>query len=474
MVKNIALVKPEVAHPVKRQGLAGDVGLPTGLLYLASYLREYNGMGVSVVDHRLKRALGQEIDMEQEFANADIVGVGACTAEAPGAFDVLRKAKQMGKITVAGGLFPTFNHEEVLRNGHADFVVFGEGESGLAGLVNALNGKQGLLSVKGIAFEKAGLIVKNEGKEMIRDLDSIPIPAYDLVDMAAYAQFSPASIYAARGCPMTCNFCTLNELWEYSYRRRSFDNIIAELDLFKQKGFKRTHFKDETITLNARWCGELFSEIEKAGLGMKYKAKSRMDGLEPALLEQMMAAGVDTIHTGVESPSQKTLDSMEKRVRTQQIAEGFDLLLDKGCKVNPVYMLGWPGEEPADLAESARFIIEMGQRPGVITYVSFITPHPGSSLVEELGDQLRVVSTDLSRYTHKQPVAVPRSLGDKGLQIMVDHYHQIAEACGMQDVNPRVDQAYIDEVAGNDLAVRKIIKPSCDSSNYVQLNVGVA
>lgn len=473
MVKKITFVKPEVAHPVKRQGLAGDVGLPTGLLYLAGYVREYNGMDVEVVDHRLKRALGQEIDMERELADADVVGVGACTSEAQGAMEVLRKAREMGKFTVAGGLFPTFNYETMLRDGGADFVAFGEGESVLSNLLNALNGRGNVLDVRGIAFERDGQVVRTQGKDLIKDLDTIPLPAYDLVSMRDYAQFSPAPIYAARGCPMSCEFCTLNELWEYRYRRRSFDSILEELALFKDAGFERAHFKDEAITLNQKWCGDLFGEIGKSGLGMSFKAKSRIDGIGDGLLGVMVSAGVDMIHTGVESISQKNLDGMSKKIKARGVQDSLNLILQNGCQVNPVYMLGWPGETPQDLAENTAFIREMGQHPGVITYVSFITPHPGSGLDREYGDQLRILTTDLSRYTHKQPVAVPRSLGENGLQLMVDAYHEVAEATGMQEVNPRVDQRYLDSVRDADVG-RKINKASSGSPNYVQLTVEAA
>lgn len=473
MIKKITFVKPEVAFPVKKQGLAGDVGIPTGLLYLAGYIREYNGLEVTVADHRLQRTLGQNIDMEREFADSDIVGVGACTAEMPGAMNVFRKAKDMGKITVAGGLYPTFNSEVMLRSGVVDFVVFGEGESGLSNLVNSLNGKGSVLDVKGIAFKKNGEIVQNPGKELIADLDTIPLPAYDLVPVKEYAKLSPAPIYAARGCPMSCEFCTLNELWEYRYRRRSFDNILEELNLLKESGFKRVHFKDETITLNKKWCGELFEEISRAGLDMTYKAKSRVDGIRPDLLHKMMDAGLDTIHTGVESISQRTLDSMAKDVKAKEIKDSFEVMLGNGCKVNPVYMLGWPGERPEDLEENAAFIETIGQQQGVITYVSFITPHPGSSLESGRRDQLRILTTDLSRYTHKQPVAVPRSLGENGLQLMVDAYHRIAESCGMQEVNPGIDSKYLEQIASVE-DVRGNINKCRSDSKIVHLTVSAA
>jgi len=450
MAEKIVLVKPEVQYPVKKQGHGGEAGIPLGLLYLASYVRANNNCQVAIADHRLNKVLGNPINLRQDVADASIVGCGACTSEAPGMFDVLRESKTLGKTTIAGGLYPTFNAEEVLRTGFVDFVVHGEGEAGLSKLLKALNGEIKFEEVKGISYRREGKIVKNLEKDLISDINTIPIPAYDLISMRDYAKFSPASIYASRGCPMSCEFCTLNELWNFKHRRRGFDNVISELSFLKESGFKRVHFKDETITLNRVWCNQLFKEIEKANLGLTYKVKSRIDGLDEQILQQMMRAGVDTIHTGIESVSQNHLDGMSKQLDVPTIRKYFDLVLINGCKINPVYMFGWIGATKKDLETDARFIEEMGVRKGAISYISFITPHPGSSFAKKFKDELNILTDDYSRYTHKQPVAVPKSLGRNGVKLMVDKYHRIGEVCEMQEVNPRIDQDYLNSIIPRD------------------------
>ena len=144
MVRKLTLIKPEVRFPVKKQGYAGDVGMPTGLLSLAAYVRDRNGYDVSIADHRLNRALGKPVKTEVDIDDADVIGVGACTAEAPGALEIMRRAKEMGKTTIMGGLYPTFNATTVLQTGFVDFVVNGEGEAGLSNLLDAIDGKKDL------------------------------------------------------------------------------------------------------------------------------------------------------------------------------------------------------------------------------------------------------------------------------------------------------------------------------------------
>lgn len=446
MVTKIALIKPEVEYPVKKQGYAGDVGIPLGLLYLASYVRQHNNADVQIIDQRLQKSLGTMGALEQQIGDSDVVGVGACTAEAPGAYKALREAKNLGRITVMGGIYPTFNAEEVLRSGVVDYVVRGEGEIGFSQLLKAIDGKMRIDEVPGIAFVREGQVVRTAQTEMIRDLNTIPFPAYDLVPLDTYAQFSPASIYAARGCSKACEFCTLNEMWDFRYRKRSIDNVLTELQMFKEAGFKRVHFKDETITLNQKWCGELFDAIGEADLGMSYKVKSRVDGVNEPLLQRMVAAGVDTIHTGIESLSQKNLTTMSKGISVDQIQKAFDTMLNNGCKVNPVYLFGWIGQTEEDLFNDAQFIEKTAARGNVITYISFITPHPGSNLTHTRDSELLVLSHDYARYTHKQPVAMPYSLGARGLDTMVEQYHRLRETCNAEDVNPRVEESYLDSV----------------------------
>ena len=445
MALDLILAKPEIAHPVKKQGKGGDVGIPLSLLYLGAYARQQTDAGVEIRDYRLDRALGKERNLERDFRNSDIIGTGACTAESPDATNILRQAKEMGKTTIMGGLYATFNSEKVLSEGSTDFVVRGEGEKPLADLLNALDKKGSIEDVKGISYRKGDQIIHNPNANLIEDLDSLPLPAYDLIDIELYSPFGSAPIYSARGCSMTCDFCTLNEMWGFRHRARSTENIIKELEMLKGFGFDRVHFKDETVTLNKRNAMNLFGEIEKAGLGLSYKAKSRINQIDPELLEQMMSAGLDTIHTGVESIVQNTLDRMKKGISEQSIRRTFDMMQSYNCNINPVYLIGSSGETEKELQANAEFAREMGQRSNVITYLSFMTPHPGTKLADD--PEMEILSTDYSRYTHKQPVAVPISLGKNGLIKMVNTYHSVVQDIGMEHVNPIIDKKYFNKIS---------------------------
>lgn len=442
----VCLAKPEIKYPIKKQGHAGDVGIPLGLLYLASYVHQNSDHEVKLIDYRLNKSLGNERDFDRDFYDSNIVAVGGCTSESSDLIRILSEAKKRGKIVIAGGLYPTFNAKTILDSG-ADFVVRGEGERTFLDLLNSINDNKDGHLVKGVSYKNGVEVINNSDNLLIENLDELPLPDYGLIDISTYAQFGPAPIYSARGCPMSCNFCTLNEMWQYKYRKRSIDNVLEEISFLRDKGFQRVHFKDETVTLNKHFAMDLFKEIERAKFGLGFKVKSRIDHLDPIILTQLMSAGVDIVHTGVESINSGSLKEMGKGITEKQIRSVFDLFNDYHCKLNPVYLLGLQNETKEHLEENMSFIIEEGSNSNVITYLSFLTPHPGTPL--EKDEKLRILTKDYSRYTHKQPVAVPKVLGKEGLIFLVNIYHKIAKELNMEKYNPPISEEYVNQINSN-------------------------
>jgi len=447
MARKVLLAVPEVEYPVKIQGSGGDVGFSLGLLYLASFLRENNPkVEVAVAPYRLDRAIGRKRDLEKHFSPFDIIATGACTCESPDALHMMETAKKMGKTTVMGGTFATYNSEPILRTGNVDFIVNGEGELIFSNLIKALdNGNPE--QVKGISFIQDNQSITTPEEDLIPDIDTLPIPAYYLIPMHELRQFTSGAIYGARGCPGKCNFCTPSKFWQHTYRHRSIQNIIEEIEILRNYGFNRVHFKDESVGINRKWAMELFGELERLNLGVKLKAKLRPDQFTDELIGQMVRAGIDTIHFGGESIIPNSQESIGKRISEAEIRNAYATLERHGCKANGVYIFGLPGETPEDLITNADFITETGVSPDAITYISFITPHPGTDLAEDPDNQLRILTQDHSRYTHKQPVAVPESLGPQGLKLIADTYHEVAEATNTQDVNPKLDEAYLASIS---------------------------
>lgn len=438
------IAKPLVKFPVSKNG---DIGVPLGLLYLASYIRERNPTAdVSFKPYRVEHQLGKRRDLVADFGGVDVVASGGSTTEMPDMLEMFRVAKKLGKKTVAGGIYPTNNQEDLLNSGLVDFIVRGEGEETFSELISALETSRDIASVKGISYLEDGRVVRT-GRRKAIDLNNLVLPAYDLAPMTDYAKFATGSIYSARGCNMSCNFCTVSKHWKNEYRPRSVESVLEEIRILRDYGFERIHLKDESMLQDKERAVRLFTAIKDANIGVKIKGKARLDELDDSLLYLMKGAGVDMLHIGVESVSDRSLESMNKGLTIQDIRGTLDNVLSYDIGVNPVFMFSWIGETPDDLRKNAEFIQDFGSNSNVVTYISFLTPHPGTWLWKKSPDNgLIIVSNDINRYTHKQPVAVPTSMGDNGLELMVDTYHEVTREINMERVNPHISPVYMEDL----------------------------
>ena len=444
MKLKVLLATPLVKHPIKKNGEAGEVGIPVGLLYLASYIRERNpSIEINIQANRLNQYKGISRNMERDFADYDVIATGACTSEYPDALHMLAKAKEMGKVTIMGGIFPTTNAEFVLGSGVVDYVVRGEGEATFLDLLTRISERAETHQIEGVSCISDGGIIHNKDRTMIEHIDDIPLPAYDLVDMNAYAKITTGPIYSARGCAKSCKFCTLNEHWQYKHRARSIENVIAEIEVLSGYGFSRIHFKDEILTVDRKRAIELFAKLQDYGL--QFKGKSRIDTIDEELLQVMSNAGLDTLQFGVENISQKALNSMRKGISGANIKRTLEMARSY-CKINPIFLFGWIGETQDTLLENSRYIEEIGTKEKVIPYISFMTPHPGSHLFDDTG--LEILTYDLNCYTHKLPVAVPKSFGRQGLRMMVEQFNRLSSVTGTAHLNPPIQEAYIQTLEG--------------------------
>lgn len=443
MIRNIVIAEPEIKYPVKMHGKKrGDVGVRLSSALLAGYLREKNkNINIRILPYRLTAYLGKKRNLKKDLSDYDVICAGASTNEFPDAYKILNTAKEMGKITVVGGIFPTSNIDYVLNLGCIDFIVRGEGEATFTDLITTLQKEEDIQKVKGISYKKGLDIIHNPARSLIKNIDCIK-PAYDLLPMKEYIKLSSGAIYSARGCFNNCSFCTVSKHWKFSYRPRSIKNVIEEVRTLVDYGFKQINFKDESITLDKKRTKKLLKALKKENFNVAFKAKSRIDDLTEEIMDLMLDTNLNTLHFGIESISQKSLDRMAKGTSSEDIKIKLRKGLEKGFKLNPVFMLGYSGQTIKDLKLDAEFIKEIGKNKNVITYLSCMTPHPGSKIwtnAKEYG--LSILTGDLNNYTHKRLVAIPNTLGSpkKALNLLYNTQKEIADEIGGLDHNPRLD-----------------------------------
>lgn len=213
----------------------GVVAPSLGIGYMSAVL-EQNGYDVDVLDASALELSYDEIGQEIIERNPDIVSISALTPTIGVALDSADKVKQVkpDTIVVLGGYHPTFEFKSVLEEPSVDVVVRGEGEYTLLELVRAVENKEDLKDVAGLAFhdESDGSLVLTPDRPVIQDLDELPFPAFHLFPMEKYRILNittnVATIITTRGCPMQCSFCSSVALHGNKLRRRSYEMYVMK------------------------------------------------------------------------------------------------------------------------------------------------------------------------------------------------------------------------------------------------------
>ena len=381
-----------VDNPPNMRIKAGAFGIsqPLGAGYIASVLRE-NGHDVRILDNSI-RHLGPEAlrRIVQDF-KPDVAGFTTFTFSAKGCFEAARLMKEADPrlITVFGGPHATYLCEETLADPAVDVVVRGEGEMTMRELVAALAAGRSLEGVKGLLFkDAAGRIIRTADRELILDLDTLPLPAYDLMEMDRYyasvnRRFTDkkfGAIITSRGCPFQCTFCS-HKMFGKKLRTRSPENVVNEIEhLISRYGIGELIFLDDTFTMDRKRALALCDLIVRRGLDIAWTCNTRADDASEELYKAMRRAGCRGLHLGAESASQEMLDSMKKGITLEQITNAVALAKKHIGHVVCGFILGMPG----DTVERARATIAFAKKlsPDYVTF-NIATPVPGSEIYED-------------------------------------------------------------------------------------------
>ena len=375
---------------------------PLGTLYAASYLRQ-RGHEVALFDAMLSESEEEWGDAVRErrpdFAviyedNFNYLSKMCLLRMREAAFRMLAMARAAGCRTIVCGSDATDNAARYMDAG-AEFVIHGEGELTLAELLDSLEGRSSrpVEEIFGLTFRAAdGRDVDTGRRPSMRDLDALPFPAWDLVDVdryrrawARHGRFS-MNMVTTRGCPFHCNWCA-KPIWGQRYAVRSPANVAAELAWLKHT-YNPDHisFADDILGLNPAWLEEFASIVRAEGVQTPFKCLSRADLLlRPGEIEALKAAGCEMVWTGAESGSQRVLDAMEKGTRVEQIREAAARLRAAGIRFSFFLQFGYPGEGWSDIELTRRLVLDC--LPDDIG-ISVSYPLPGTPFYEQVRAQL--------------------------------------------------------------------------------------
>ncbi|MEP7236592.1 MAG: radical SAM protein [Ferruginibacter sp.] len=398
-----------------KQWATGQPYAPLGTLYAAALTRA-NGYEVSVFDTMFSKQPEEVIpQLEKQLPDYFVIyddGFNYLTKMCltnmrEAACKMIKLAKERGCTVIVSSSDSTDRFEMYLDEG-ADFILLGEAELTLLELINKIENKQNdFFQIEGLAFKHNDAVVKTARRSVMKDLDALPFPAWDLVDMEPYRNmwlkhsgYFSMNIGTTRGCPFKCNWCA-KPIYGNRYNSRSPENVISELLMLKATyHFDHIWFCDDIFGLKPGWVNAFAKLVEKNNLHFKFKMQGRVDLLlQENNIKDLALAGCDNIWMGAESGSQNILDAMDKGTTVAQIYEATRLLKKNGISPSFFIQFGYPGETKSDIEKTISMINEL--LPYSIG-ISVSYPLPGTKFYETVKGQL----TGKSNWTDSDDLAL--------------------------------------------------------------------
>ncbi len=331
------------------------------------------------------------------------------TATTPAIYDAYEVARMVKGINpdcrvVIGGPHVSFTARQTLRECKAmDAVIMREGEITFRELVQAWDRGLPLKRTAGLAFRCNGGIAKNPARPFIKNLDTLPFPAWEKLPMEKYNMNGRrfGMVMTSRGCPYDCIFCSSSQLCGKIWRARSPENVVSELKLLYDSGIKEIEFMDDTFTLNNKRAEGICDAIIREGLDITWTCSSRVNTINKGLAKKLKRAGCHTVYFGIESGSQEILDMIGKGISLEQSRKAVRIARDTGLSTLGSFILGLPGETLKSISRTVRFAKGLG-----LGFAQFTTatPYPGTKLYTWAKSRGLLKTVGWSDFTTLRPV----------------------------------------------------------------------
>ncbi len=311
------------------------------------------------------------------------------------ALEIQKYATSKGCKVITSSSDSSDHYEKYLLSG-ANYIIIGEAEQTLLELCEAIKHEvnENIKLIPGLVFFDDSGIFKTPKREVIKDLDSLPHPAWSELDITPYKNmwlqnhgYFSINFVTTRGCPYKCNWCA-KPIYGNRYNSHSAENIVKQIKHWQQIfGFSHIWFADDIFGLKPGWLKEFAYFTEKESLKISYKIQNRVDLLmEENNIEHLARSGCTMIWMGAESGSQKILDAMDKGIKVKQIVDATQLIKKHNIKVAFFLQLGYPGETAEDIKMTIDLVSEL--LPDEIG-ISVSYPLPGTKFYDTVREQLK-------------------------------------------------------------------------------------
>jgi len=368
-----------------------SIQYPINIGYLVSYLKKHN-ISCTVRDFEVEQFSEDEFLKSVANNKPSIIGFSCMTPHITHAAKLaeLVKSRFPEILTVAGGVHPTAIPEQTLDEfPHFDVVVRGEGEQTLLELYRNWTNSRDIETVPGIAFRNGSIIKLTSDRPMFEDLDQLPFPERDIVDIAYYKKshvsrgfsrkvMNIAEVICSRGCPYNCIFCASKVSHSRRVRFRSDGNIIKEMEtLIKEYKISHFSFLDDTFTIKMEILKPICDYMRSQKV--TFDCFTRVNDIDEEKISVMVASGCKKISFGIESGSPKVLKLLKKGITIEHVERVFDIVRKAKLPIiEATFMIGCHPDETLEDIEMTRNLI-FKLKPDIMGL--FITiPYPGTEL----------------------------------------------------------------------------------------------
>ena len=382
---------------------------PLGTLYAAAYMRK-QGYEVALFDAMLAESTTDWKSALETYKpryavvfedNFNYLSKMTLLRMRQAAFEMIDYAKKHDCAIIVCGADMTDHTESYLRQG-AHYALLGEGEETLAELINYLESvhtndgtvyENDLYNIRSLAYLHNDEVVKTPARPVIRNLDSLPFPAWDLVDRDHYRAlwykhhgYYSMNLVTTRGCPFHCNWCA-KPIWGQKYNTRSPQNVVNEMRWLKEHfNPDSIWFMDDIMGIRDLWIEEFADLLDEANLHIPFKSLNRSDLLlRGNTIPALARAGAKIVWIGAESGSQKILDAMDKGTTVEQIYEATRKMHEHNIQVAFFLQFGYPGETREDIELTLKMVRDL--MPDDIG-ISVSYPLPGTKFHEQVRHEL--------------------------------------------------------------------------------------
>ena len=423
---SIVLVNPPVSLEERYGRLSGAGStLPSiGLLGLAAVVRKA-GHRVKIVEAAASNISYDESLQQVLDFKPNLVGFTAVTSSIYKAAKLSKMIKEKNpeiKVIIGGPHVTAVPEETMSRFPEFDIAAIGEGEEVLKNIISSSENNGRLNNVHGILFRKNNNLVKTELHPLIKNLDELPFPAWDLIDNFPWG-FKPASfkckrlpatyIISARGCPHLCIFCDTS-VFSRQYRAFSAEYMIEMIKVLKTDyGIREILFEDDTFIIFKKRLIQLCETLIKEKIDITWSCNGRANAVKPDILKLMKKAGCWQISYGIESGDPEILEFSRKRIKVEQMTQALEWSHEAGILTKGFFILGFPNETE----ETLKRTIDYAKNSCLDDVsVSKMTPFPGSEMYR-IGEKYGYINKDWEKMNLLDAVFVPFKLSKEKLDM---------------------------------------------------------